>query len=333
VTRVSWSTLDGEECLRLADAPRAGPVHVRPPATVADAGLPSMAGRLVRDGDDVCFVPRYPFVDGTTYAVDVGGVTVGSLVRPRRGRPPTTEVVAILPTATTVPRNLLRLYVVFSAPMSEGRAARHVRLVDESGAALAGALLATQYELWDADRRRLTILLDPARIKRGLVPQRQTGYPLRTGIPCTLEVDGGLLDAQGSPLSAGSRRRYEVGPDERRHVDPGDWVVSSPAVGTVEPLEVVFDRPLDHGLLARCLRVVGPAGRRIGGTPAIGPGERSWRLAPVEPWVSGPYRLVVDPVLEDLAGNSVERVFDRDLRLGRDEPRGSRPVVVTFTPH
>jgi len=41
---------------------------------------------------------------------------------------------------------------------------------------------------------------------------------------------------------------------------------------------------------------------------------------------------MVDPALEDLAGNSVSRVFDRDLTRPEDEPRETGPVVVTFRP-
>ena len=85
-----------------------------------------------------------------------------------------TEVMAIYPTAAEVPRNLLRLYVWFSAPMSEGYAARHVRLAGDAGERLAGALLPGG-ELWSGDGRRLTLLLDPARIKRGLAAHREAG--------------------------------------------------------------------------------------------------------------------------------------------------------------
>jgi hypothetical protein len=42
--------------------------------------------------------------------------------------------------------------------------------------------------------------------------------------------------------------------------------------------------------------------------------------------------LVVDPALEDLAGNSVSRVFDRDLTRPVDAPRDARPVTLTFNP-
>ena len=60
-----------------------------------------MAGRFVRDGDDVCFMPRFAFVDGTTYTVVVDGRRTGDvLVRPRPDRAPTTEVLDIRPTAT-----------------------------------------------------------------------------------------------------------------------------------------------------------------------------------------------------------------------------------------
>jgi hypothetical protein len=42
--------------------------------------------------------------------------------------------------------------------------------------------------------------------------------------------------------------------------------------------------------------------------------------------------LVVDPALEDLAGNSVTRVFDRDLTRPGDEPREARAVTLPFRP-
>ena len=47
---------------------------------------------------------------------------------------------------------------------------------------------------------------------------------------------------------------------------------------------------------------------------------------------AGAHRLVVDPVLEDLAGNSLIRVFDRDLTEPRDQPRGDQPATVAFSP-
>lgn len=327
-----WSQYGGADCIRLAGVAAGLDVQVRPSLAAVAGDFPAMAGRVVRDGDDVCFVPRFPFVDGTSYTIAVAGVTVAVLIRPGLDRPATTEVLAIYPTAAEVPRNLLRFYIWFSAPMSEGYATGHVLLVDGAGNPMTGALLPAGTELWSADRRRLTVLLDPARIKRGLAAHRQVGYPLRCGEPFRVVVDDGFRDALGCPLHSAAERRYAVGADERRRVDPGAWTIRAPSGRTREPLEVTFDRPLDHGLLGRCLRVTGPGGQPVAGLRVPGPEERSWRLIPRHPWAPGTHQLTVDPVLEDLAGNSATRVFDRNLACPEDGPRPAEPAAATFRP-
>ena len=332
MTEVSWSRSGGADCIRLTGLRGGADVQIRPGTAAAAGGRPPMAGRLVRDGAGLCFVPRFAFLDGTAYTVTVDGVAAAVLIRTRPDRPATTEVTAIRPTAAEVPCNLLRLYVWFSAPMSEGYAAQHIRLAGDSGEVIAGALLPGEHELWDASRRRLTLLLDPARIKRGLASHRDAGYPLRSGEPFRLVVDRGFPDARGVPLRAGAEQRYQVGGEERRHVDPGNWMLTVPAAGTSEPVQVAFGRPLDHGLLARCLQVTGPGGRPVGGTVRIGPQERSWQLVPGQVWEPGPHQLIAEPILEDLAGNSVSRVFDRDLTSPEDQPRQARPVTLPFHP-
>jgi hypothetical protein len=332
VTEATWSRGGGGDCIRLAGLPAGADVRVFPGTAVAAGSLPPMAGRLERDGAYVCFVPRFAFLDGMSYTVTVEGTSAAVLVRPRPERPATTEVTDIRPTAAEVPVNFLRFYVWFSAPMSEGYAAGQVRLVRDDGSIIAGGLLPTEHELWDASRRRLTVLLDPARIKRGLPAHQQVGYPLRSGEPFRLVVGDGFRDAQGLPLKALAERRYEVGGEERRHVDPVSWELAVPSAGTREPLQVTFGRPLDHGLLARCLHVRGPSSEFVHGTAQIGPGEQSWQLVPSRAWASTVHQLVVEPVLEDLAGNSVSRVFDRDLARSEDQPRPAQPVTIVFNP-
>jgi hypothetical protein len=331
MTVVSWSRCGDDDCIRVSRATADATVQVRAGA-IAAYHLPPMAGRVVAEDGDLCFVPRFAFVDGTTYTVAVDGVTAAVLVRPRPDVPATTDVLEILPTATEVPRNFLRFYICFSASMAEGYAAEHVRLLDDAGEPMVGALLPTEHELWDGDRRRLTVLLDPARIKRGLVGHRQIGYPLQPGGSFRVVVDIGFRDAQNVPLRGGAERRYAVTEDVRSHVEPQRWTLTVPPSHTVEPLVVAFDRPLDHGLLGHCLQVIGPGGRRVVGTADAGPEERSWWFAPAEDWMPGAHELVVDPVLEDLAGNSVRRVFDRDLTHREDDPQGDRPIRVAFRP-
>ena len=133
------------------------------------------------------------------------------------------------------------------------------------------------------------------------------------------------------PCAAPATHTWQVIGDERRRVTPSSWTLRPATVDTTEPLTVTFDRPLDHALAARCLRVDGPAGP-VGGSSTVGPEERSWTFTPVTRWSDAPHRLVVDPVLEDVAGNSVHRVFDRDLTNADDDPGDDRPVELPFHP-
>ena len=139
----------------------------------------------------------------------------------------------------------------------------------------------------------------------------EAGYPLQPGRSVRVVVDAPLRDSAGRPLRQPFAHRYQIGPDVREHVAPGRWTLTAPGAGRRDPLVVDFDRPLDHGLLLRCLTVTSAGDRPVAGSVAIGPEERSWAFLPAAPWQAGCHHLIVDSRLEDLAGNSVTRVFDR----------------------
>jgi hypothetical protein len=246
----------------------------------------------------------------------VDGEVVGVLERPADARPSSVRLDAVYPSGGTIPRNLLRLYLCFTGRMSEGGAGG-IRF-DEA----PEAFLPTAQELWDPARTRLTLFLDPARIKRGLVSHAVAGYPLRLGERVRLVVDG-MRDAGGSRID-----RYTVeltvGPDLRHRLDPAQWRLTVPRAGGREALTVAFDRPLDHGLLQHTITPPVP------GRAHIGSDQRSWSFMPHEPWPGGEQALVVQTVLEDIAGNSLRRAFDRDLADERDEPLDANEIRLPF---
>ncbi len=303
--------------------------------------LQPLAGRFTINEDSICFIPRFPFLDGTSYSLVVysglvggsaGELEVWPIQRPARAGAPTTGVVAIYPTAEELPVNQLKFYVHFSSPMSEGWTARavHARRADNNEP-LDGVFLAMEPELWDPQRRRLTLLLDPGRIKRGLAPHEEASYPLTEGVPVLIRIDAEFRDAAGQPLRTAAEQRYNVEPAVRVRVNPADWRFHYPAAGSKSPLTVEFDRPLDHALLEHSLEVDNAAGVPVVGRGSVGPGELSWRFEPQSPWEEGQYVVVVDPRLEDLAGNSLTRVFDRDLNRAEDVSVDARAVAVEFT--
>ena len=239
-------------------------------------------------------------------------------------RPAHTVVDSIDPGVDEVPANLLRFAVTFSHAMADGSAAGRIHLLDMSGKELPGTLLGMPPELWDRSRRRLTVLLEPGRIKRGLQPNVQAGPPLGEGDTVTLVVDPRLRDAGGAELASGARRTYRVGAPIRCRVDPGLWDLRWPAAPS-DPLVVRFDRPLDRALVLRCLRVLDGAGRAMPGRTSLDAEARVWAFSPAAGVVAS---LHIDTRLEDLAGNSVRRVFDRDLQDAADNGIDDVEVVL-----
>ena len=276
------------------------------------------------------FTPLFPPVPGTVHAVvAVTGERWTELTRaavPTVELVPSTRVASIDPGADRVPANLLRISVNFSAPMEEGSAAGHLRLRGEDGTELEGALVPMPPELWDRPRRRLTVLIEPGRIKRGLQPNLQAGPPLIAGTSVTFVVDGRLRDADGACLVSHADRTYRVVDPIRSRVDPTLWDVQWPD-SAGGPLVVRFGRSLDRALVRRCLTIVGADGRAVPGRADLDREALKWTFNSAVP-ADGAWSLHVHPDLEDLAGNSVRRMFDRDLEEQQDEKVSTSSVVL-----
>ena len=294
-----------------------------------DPGAPAMLGRHTRAGDAIVFTPRFAPASGVRVRAlfhPQAGATVtvwfGGVPAPQRA--PTTRVVSVTPRATVWPENVLRLYVSFSAPMRIGVAWDHLRVLDAGDRAMGGMFVEIDQELWDPSGQRLTVLFDPARIKRGLVDHINEGPPLKVGETCTLEIDGLWRDAAGGLLATPYRQRFAVGPPLRAGLDPADWRVTPP-VTAGGPLVVDFPHPLDAALALRAFKVT-RRGDDVACVAELAEGEMRLRLTPVSQWRPGPHVLEADPVLEDIAGNRIGRAFDIDRKRdgARAEGRSAR---------
>ena len=322
-------------------------VHVARTA-LTSADLPPVLGTYgVRDGA-LRFTPQFPFDPGQRYEVvfdpsSLPSVRRGSVPAPLRPlnttieipapvRTASTRVVAVYPTAPEVPANHLRLYIAFSAPMGLGDGASHLRLLDEHGRALADPFLPLEVDLWNADRTRFTVLYDPGRVKRGILPNEELGRPLAAGRTYTLVIDADWRDAAGQPLVAPFRREFRVGPPRERALDPADWRLEIPVHGTRDPLAVHFPAPLDYGLLQRALRVATESGQPLAGTIRVEEAETRWVFTPRTQWEPGLYQLVAAETLEDVAGNRIGRPFEVDGTGGTGSQR-ARGAVVPFQIH
>jgi hypothetical protein len=302
--------------------------------TVAPGAADSTALPLLGDysveHDRLRFRPRFAPARGQVYHVRfdapalqrVAAVTAPSVVTidtvwqlaDRPGASSTT-VVQLYPTADRLPVNLLRIYVHFSAPMSMGEAYRRVHLLDEDGQLVQDAFLvvAGDKELWDPERRRLTMLFDPGRIKRDLRPNLEAGLPLREGHSFTIVVDSAWQDARGRTLQRPFRKPFTVVAADRVSPRTQDWHLTPPRAGSRDPLILRFPESLDQALLERLLSVRNANGF-VQGAVTIDQNEMRWTFVPAAPWQSGNYSVDVATELEDVAGNSLRRVFDVDRK-------------------
>lgn len=292
----------------------------------AAGDVPPMLGAYSVESGELQFRPRFPLAPGVRYRAvfrPPGGKAIEASFQGPKSAQSSTRVEHVYPSANFLPGNTLKLYIVFSAPMSRGEAWKHIRLLDGKSRPVKNAFLEIDQELWDPDMRRLTVLFDPGRIKRDLAPNLQIGAPVMEGRNYTLVIDREYPDAQGAPLVEGIRKQFRGGPVDRAPLDPARWQISPPASGSRDSLVVRFPKPLDYALLQRTLEVVS-----VRGTAAIGREESEWIFTPAEPWKRGSYRIAVDTTLEDLCGNRIGRAFDRQEGERERAPEGK--VFLSF---
>ncbi|WP_406700082.1 Ig-like domain-containing protein [Singulisphaera sp. Ch08] len=239
---------------------------------------------------------------------------VTEFTRPLPPPPPPAFVVRVDPASDRLPENLLKFYLHFSAPMSRGEAYARASLLDDQGRKLDVPFLELGEELWDPSGTRLTLLLDPGRIKRGLKPREDLGPILEAGKSYTLVVDRKWSDATGHPLREAFRKPFKTGPADETQPDPKNWIVKAPAARTSDPLSLEFPEPLDRAMLNRTLSVLDPENQDVPGRVEVNVSATRWNFHPDRPWPSGRFQVIVDTTLEDLAGNSIARPFEVDVQ-------------------
>jgi hypothetical protein len=241
-------------------------------------------------------------------------------------------VAHVYPSSAVLPENQLKFYLYFTAPMGKGRAWQKVHLVDAAGKTVNRPFLELDEELWDPGMTRLTLFIDPGRIKRGVRPLEEVGPSLEAGKSFTLVVAATARDAAGNPLAREYRKPFRVGPPDREAIDPAKWTITPPRAGTRGPLTVAFGKPLDHALAERVIQVADAAGRAVGGSVTTEDSERRWVFMPDDPWAGGHYEVVVQRTLEDLAGNNIGKPFEVELvdaPIDR-KPGDAEPVRLPF---
>ncbi|MEK6237629.1 MAG: hypothetical protein N2C14_23220 [Planctomycetales bacterium] len=275
--------------------------------------------------DRLIFAPTHGLVRGNRYRAvlsrdDLPTRTRDYLVplKPVAERP---RVVRVYPTADALPANQLKFYVYFSKPMRQTQAIfDHIELLNDQGDRLPDVWRRT--ELWSDDAKRLTLWIHPGRVKRGVNLREEEGPVLHPMRRYSLRITTRLKDEDGATPAEPFLKFFRTVLPDRRRPAPRNWTIHTPRVGDRSILSLAFGEPLDHAMLSRFLEVYDDRGRRVSGRIKVEERETAWRFVPDSPWRSVGYRIQVDGLLEDLAGNTPLRLFDSDLsRPVRTPPR------------
>lgn len=300
-------------------------VYVGEYAARPGAEVPAILGDLKEKNATLIFQPTFSFRPGLTYTAFLGPSSSYIFTIPAVGEPPI--LTDIFPSGGEVPANLLKIYLHFSTPMGEGHAYEHLILTNAAGDTIEQPFVPLQPELWSEDRRRLTLWLDPGRVKRGLQSHETHGVVLNEGGTYSLTVRAEWKDVQGNRLEQNYQRNFRVTAPDYTQPDPENWSVQVPRAGSTEALVIDFGEPMDHALAQRLIRVTTNSSELVAGKATLGKEEKVWYFTPTEAWPAGSYIIRIDTDLEDLAGNNLNRPFDLDTETTKSGTVRGRDYV------
>ena len=300
--------------------------------------LPNVAGRYEVLETGLRFVPKFAPTSGLAYHIRLQIENHQAIVNefvlneaPASNQPPA-EVDVVYPSASQIPENTLRLYIHFSKPMRRGQVEEKIRLLDENDHVIQRAFVTGPIgELWDSKQQRLTLLLDPGRIKRGVAPNRELGPALEKGKKRTLHIDGDFIDVKGQTIKTEFRKTYSISEPIYDAISMQHWHITEPTSGTQMPLQIHFDRPLDSGMLSHVIHVYDEKKEKIIGQVEFTENETIWQFHPSRSWSNKPHTIEIPSKLEDISGNNLLAPLDV-VMTASDSVLSEEYTKITFTP-
>ncbi|MFK7770404.1 MAG: hypothetical protein AB8B55_24555 [Mariniblastus sp.] len=294
-----------------------------------ERSVPPLSGTLEKfsDATELGFKPRFPLGDKEYIVVVLHGKKefyrgTLDLTKPTSSG---TSVVKIFPTADTLPENTLKFYVQFSGPMQKGDIYKHIKIREVDGKEVELPFLEIEQEFWSRDSLRLTLLLDPGRIKRGLKPREEMGPIFEANKSYELVISKNWSDAEGRVLVDEFVKRFKIGNEDHEQPSLDKWKVEPPIAKNKSALRVQFTGPLDRAMLQSAIQVLDMNDKAVAGQITVSENETVWAFVPTEPWSVGKFKILVDDDLEDVAGNSIARPFDVDVF---EKTESSKPLVL-----
>jgi hypothetical protein len=227
--------------------------------------------------------------------------------------------IRISPQAKVLPANTLRFYIHFPKPAEAHFDRDQLWLLNEEEQVVHDPFLVLSQELWSPDGRRLTVFMEPGRIKRGIGTDPSHDPALVVGKSYSLAI---------TALGQTANHSFRVSDPVLEAITETDWRVVSPTAGSSEPAVVHFDRVMDAGLCEDEIGIVTSSGEVVQTHVSLAPDGTKMHLIPSRPWSAEEHYLFVSERLEDVCGNRLGEALDHGLTLSGRPRAGS----ISFTP-
>ena len=221
------------------------------------------------------------------------------------------HVARVFPSSDTLPSNLMRMYIQFSEPMKTVGNLEKIRLVNQNGQEVTGAIFNNVYELWDEDQKQLTLIFDPARVKTGLQANEDLGRALKVNQSYELILEN--LETINHIKIEPAVKHFYVVPADTVQPNIEKWNIQVPKPATLEPLTVSIPEMADWMSLLHKVRITNEREENIDGTVEIRNAEKEWVFVPIKKWQQGKYSIFASARFADPAGNNLNGLFDHDV--------------------
>ena len=237
-----------------------------------------------------------------------------------------TKIQAIYPLAEILPSNVLRIYLEFTQPMGLENPYHFLSIEDLNGKSVEEPFVEVETGLWNPDRTRLTLLLHPGRIKRGVGPNVTKGEIFEMSNTYYLKISKEWMDAQGIPLGSDVEKRIEINEPLRSKLSMEEWEVKIPTLGTSEPAKIHVDRLLDYFLVKRLISFHDEDANIIIGEVVFDASKMEIIFVPETIWQNKNYYIMVNNRLEDVSGNTPLNAFDYEKKEHNSEDEKGQKI-------
>ena len=193
--------------------------------------------------------------------------------------------------------------------MQEMDILKHIKLTTEEGKNITGVFFDNQYELWNKDRTEVTLIVDPGRVKLGLLANNKMGRAFDENQKYSLHIDSLLLDFNDQKLSKSFTKTFITINEDRTPPNLELWQILLPKANTKEVIAINFKDKIDH-ISARSLLKIYLNDKPIVGKILVKNEEQEWSFIPDKKWKKGDYKIITNSILEDIAAISINQIFD-----------------------